>query len=352
MNRRPISLALGALALGACALAAARGSAVMPSYLAAWLVLIAFPAGALPLLMGLELAGFPAGPMAASLRRLLGLLPIAGLLLLPILLNLGGLYAWDRGAAARTPLAGIWFTPVFFGGRSLAYLGVWLWLGSTFRRPPAEPGSPPAEARRRRAVLGMILYAVTGTLAAEDWMQSADPGLGSTAFGLLVMTIQTGIALSAAALIAARGSSGRPGRDQRTAASFADPILVLLAIWGFVHFVQYLIVWSANLPEEARWYLARDGLIGRVGVWAGGSVIVLAALVLVPRRTAGRPAVLAGIALLILLLHGAEIFWLVTPGFRGAFRVTWADVLALVGVVGVAGGLYGPVDRRLRGPAP
>ncbi len=60
--------------------------------------------------------------------------------------------------------------------------------------------------------------------------------------------------------------------------------------------------------------------------------MVLAVLVLVPRRTAGRPALLAGIALLILLLHGAEIFWLVTPGFRGAFKFTWADALALVGV--------------------
>lgn len=351
MSRRPISLALGAAALAACALAGASGSPVMPSYLAAWLVLVALPAGALPLLMGLELAGFSAGPMAASLRRLLGLLPIAGLLLLPVLLSLGGLYPWDRGAPPRTALAALWFTPVFFILRSLAYLAVWLWLADTFRRPAAEPGSPAAAQRRARAVLGLGLYAVTGTLAAEDWVQSADPGLASTAFGLLMMTIQTGLALSAAALIAARDSSGRPGRDQRTAAAFADPILVLLAIWGFVHATQYLTVWSANLPEEARWYLARDGALGRLGIWIGVGVMVLAALVLVPQRHAGRPALLAGIALLILLLHGAEIFWLVTPGFRGAFRFTWADALALIGVVGVAGGLYGPVDRRLRGRA-
>jgi hypothetical protein len=352
VSRRPISLALGAVALAVCALAGAAGSPVMPSYLAAWLVLVALPAGALPLLMGLELAGFAAGAMAASLRRLLGLLPIAGLLLLPVLLSLGGLYPWDRGATPRTPFAALWFTPPFFVLRSLAYLGIWLWLAGTFRRPPADAGSPAAEARRGRAVLGLILWAITGTLAAEDWVQSADPGLASTAFGLLVMSIQAGLALSAAALIAARDSSGRPGRDQRTAASFADPIMVLLAIWGFVHAAQYLTVWSANLPEEARWYLARNGALGRLGVWLGVGVMVLAALVLVPRRNAGRPSLLAGIALLILLLHGAEIFWLVTPGFRGAFRITWADAVALIGVVGVAGGLYGPVDRRLRGRAP
>ncbi|MFE1598263.1 hypothetical protein [Methylobacterium sp. ID0610] len=347
MSRRPISLAVGALALTACGLAAAAGSTVMPSYLAAWLVLISLPAGALPLLMGLELAGFAGGPMAASLRRLLALLPIAALLLVPILLNVGELYGWGRGGAPRTGFAALWFTPAFFTLRSLFYLAVWLWLAATFRRAPADLSLAEAGARRRRAVLGMVLHAVLGTLAAEDWVQSVDPGLASAAFGLLVMTIQAGIALSAAALVAARASSGRPGRDSRTAAAFADPMLVLLACWGFVHFVQYGVVWSANLPQEVRWYLDRGGALARVGAVAALGTGILAVFVLLPRRVAGRPAALVGIAALILVLHGAEMFWLVTPGFRGGFRFTWADAFALVGVVGVAAGLSGRAGRGL-----
>ncbi|ACL56944.1 hypothetical protein [Methylobacterium nodulans] len=347
MNRRPISLAVGAAALVACGLAASAGTAVMPSYLAAWLVLVSLPAGALPLLMGLELAGFAAGPMAASLRRLLGLLPIAVVLLVPILLNVGELYGWERSVPPRTGLAAIWFTPAFFTLRSLSYLAVWLWLAETFRRAPIDLSLEDAAARRRRAVLGMVLHAVLGTLAAEDWVESVDPGRASTAFGLLVMTIQAGIAVSAAALIAARSSSGRPVRDNRTAAAFTDPMLVLLACWGFVHVVQYLVVWLANLPEEARWYLDRGGALTRLGTGIALATGILALLVLLPRRVAGRPAALAGIAVLVLALHGAEMFWLVTPGFRGAFRFTWLDGLALVGVVGVAAGLSGRVERVL-----
>ncbi|MGY2051725.1 hypothetical protein [Methylobacterium sp. JK268] len=352
MNRRPISLAVGAAALGACALAGAAGTAVMPSYLAAWLVLVSLPAGALPLLMGLELAGFAAEPMAASLRRLLGLLPVAAILLVPILLNLGGLYGGGRGPAPRTALAAIWFTPAFFTLRSLLYLAVWLWLAETFRRAPIDLGLEQAAARRRRAALGMVLHAVLGTLAAEDWVQSVDPGLASTAFGLLVMTIQAGLALSAAALVAARASSGRPLRDNRMAAAFADPMLVLLACWGFVHVVQYLVVWSGNLPEEARWYIDRGGALARVGAVAALATVLLALLVLLPRRVVGRPAALVGVAVLVLAVHGAEIFWLVTPGFRGAFRVTLSDILALVGVVGVAVGLSSRIERSLWRPQP
>jgi hypothetical protein len=347
MNRRPISLAVGAAALLACGVAGAAGKAVMPSYLAAWLVLVSLPAGALPLLMGLELAGFATERMAASLRRLLGLLPIAALLLVPILLNVGALYGWGRGLPPRTALAAIWFTPAFFTLRSLFYLAVWLWLAETFRRAPVNLSLEQAAARQRRAVTGMVLHAVLGTLAAEDWVQSVDPGLASAYFGLLVMSIQAGIALSAAALIAARGSSGRPIRDGRTAAAFADPMLVLLGVWGFVHFAQYLVVRVADLPEEARWYLDRGGALGRAGALVALGTGILALLVLLPRRVVGRPAALVGVAALVLLLHGAEMFWLVTPGFRGTFRFTWSDALALVGVVGVAAGLYGRVERGL-----
>ncbi len=258
---------------------------------------------------------------------------MAGLLLLPVLANLEPLYGWSRGEAPATPLAGSWFTPVFFWLRSLAYLAVWLWLAGTFRRPP---GDPPDPRRRSRAMLGLGLHALVATLAAEDWVQSVDPALGSTAFGLLTMTIQASLALSAAALIAARDSSGRPGRDGRTAAAFADPMLVLLAIWSFLHAVQYLVVWSANLPDEARWYLARGGPLGRFAAWTAVAVVVIAALALAPRRSAGRPAILAAVAGMIFALHGGELFWLVTPAFRGGFRFTLSDLLALIGVVGVA----------------
>ncbi len=41
----------------------------------------------------------------------------------------------------RTPFAAVWFTPVFFILRSLAYLAVWLWLANTFRRRRQSPAA-------------------------------------------------------------------------------------------------------------------------------------------------------------------------------------------------------------------
>ena len=33
--------------------------------------------------------------------------------------------------------------------------------------------------------------------------------------------------------------------------------LALVMLWTYFAFSQYLIIWSANLPEETTWYVAR-----------------------------------------------------------------------------------------------
>jgi hypothetical protein len=34
-------------------------------------------------------------------------------------------------------------------------------------------------------------------------------------------------------------------------------LLALVMLWSYFAFSQYLIIWSANLPEETTWYVAR-----------------------------------------------------------------------------------------------
>ena len=34
-------------------------------------------------------------------------------------------------------------------------------------------------------------------------------------------------------------------------------LLAFVMIWAYFSFSQFLIIWSANLPEEIPWYLAR-----------------------------------------------------------------------------------------------
>ena len=283
------------------------------SYLAAWLCLAALPLGALPLLVGLDaLAPERFGPLRPALLRALGLMPVTALLALPLGAVVVDLYPFAKGAPAPTPLAAVWLTTPFVLTRLAAALALWIWLCRRAARP-----EPPLAL-----VLG--LHAVLATVLSFDLVIGLDPRLASSLVGLLVMGSWSGLALAAAIL-------RTPDRPE----AGAVPLALLLAAWAFLHFVQFLVVWSANLPAEASWYLARGGLLGRALALSGGAAALLAAgLTLRPGSWATRAA-----AALALAVQVAGLAWWVTPAPRGAFVVTVPDILAGFGLAAVAVGL-------------
>ncbi|MCK2055912.1 hypothetical protein [Methylobacterium sp. 37f] len=295
------------------------------SYLAAWLGLLALPLGALPLAAGLD-ALAPRGflSLRPSLRRCLGLMPVAALLALPLVGVVPALYPFAGGTPAATPLAEIWLTTPFFAARIVAALALWVWLCLR------------VAAGRGPVALVLGLHAVLATLVSFDLVTALDPRLGSSLIGLLMMVAWSGAALAAALLVLPPGKRPEAG---------LLPLALLLAAWVFLHFVQFFVVWSANLPAEVSWYLARGGLLGRALSVAGGAVAVFAAL-LTLRPGPWTTRVLAGLALVV---HGAEMAWLVTPASRGGFVVTGQDGLAGFAVAFLALGLAS--HPALRHPA-
>ena len=217
------------------------------AYLCGWLVLISLPLGALPILMALEVANAGDAAVAAPLRLLLASLPLLALLFVPLLIDAGGAYAWQGCRQPRCPsfhfqgFGAKWFSHDLFAIRSSLYLIFWFGLSLYFLRPVK-----PSSGRRSLAVVGLILHCVIGTLAAFDWFMSLDDGHVSANYGVLVIAAQCAFALTAALLILLVAVPGR--LERRT-------LLILLAVVGFAafaQFVEYLVVWSANLPRGDR----------------------------------------------------------------------------------------------------
>ena len=290
------------------------GKPIMGPYLAAWLVFLSLPVGALPLVLGSELAGQGGSAQNGFLRWLLVLMPAAAVLGVPVLLSTHAIYPW----AAHPPpgFAGAWFRPAGFAARGVIYLGVWTWLCLSVLRPPEQ------RPRVGLCGFGLLLHLLVGTLAATDWVASLSPGLNAAGFGLLLMSVQSGIALSAGLLLVRPGPRGAP-------------ILLALAaaLWAFLHVVQYLVIWSADKPVEIVWYLHRSNALGVAAVWLGvaGFAASLALL-----GTGGGRRFVAAAAVLLLVAHIFEVFWLVTPSLRGSFTISIPDIAVLAGLAGLA----------------
>ncbi len=324
-----VTLVIGALAAAGWGLFALAGGDAMPSYLAGWLLVFGLPAGALLLVLAQEGLGYVGWSALPVLRRATLLLPVVSLFAIPLLLQ-PGLYQRPQLDGSAPPG---WAAPGALHARMIVILAVLSLFAVVFSRTPAKP-------RRGLAVLGCMVHVCLVSVAAVDWVMALQPGLNSSAIGLLLISSQLGTVCCLLAFVLAVRSPTRFS-DQ----GLALLLTTVLAVWGFLHFIQYLVIWSADLPREIVWYQARLNGAGTAAV-AFAAVATFVSLAVLPSALARVPAVLASLAAMMLLAHWVETLWLITPAFRGEFRVTVPDLLASVGLGGLVIGAMLVVSPR------
>jgi len=333
-------------------------TALLQSYLFAWLFLLAISLGSMANLMVHALTGGRWGePVRPAWIAATRLLPLVALLFIPILLGIGRLYPWvdSPGPYLNVP---------FFMARAIAYLAIWIVLAVAFLRADratVEPASGGSAAARRIAAGGLVAYALTVSLAAVDWIASLTPHWYSSGFGLVIATGQM-LAGAAFGVAVTSGSFGafarvpRPPADEPTRLRFHDLgnlLLMYVLTWAYLAYMQFLIIWSENLPHEIHWYVPRvqTGWAG-LGIFLVAFHFFLPLLILLSRAAKRSPALLGAIALALLAAHLADAFWLVVPTFRGdGFAITWTDLVALA-VLAAAWGWAWRRAMRSRAAAP
>jgi hypothetical protein len=260
------------------------------------------------------------------------------------LLGLPQNYPWARHHADNDHIVAeqaAYFDVPFFVTRAVLYFAVWLSMMFLLSRWSAEHDRTGDRAFVRRAQAlsgpGLILYGLTVTFAAIDWVMSLQANWYSTIFGPVVALGQMLPALALAIATATFLASRQP------LAGLANPglwndlgnlLLAFIMLWTYVAFSQFLLIWSGNLPEEITWYLARSE-----GGWIWIAVALalfnfaLPFLLLLSRDLKRDPARLRVLALAIVAMSLVNQFWLIAPAFSpGAFRLHWMDVVAVLGM--------------------
>ncbi|GAB6387946.1 hypothetical protein [Stutzerimonas marianensis] len=311
-----VAAGLGALGLLACLWLVSR-EAVAAS-LASLLGLAAIPLGALGLGLSVALVSGSARDQLWTLTvHSSQSVPVIALAALPVLIGAGALYAWvgvDEGG-----FRGFWLAWPSFAVRGVLYLALW-WALARWVLPLSL--SQPAAAG-----LGLIALVLSTSLAAVDWAMSLDLRFTSSLFGLVWFgrLMLSGIAFCCLGAVA-RGSN-RPGVLRGLLASAA-------LAWLYLHFMQYLVIWYGNLPEEIRWYQQRvdGGWAWLTGILAGGQALVFLAL-LWPASERRIP--LTALAVATLTLGLAEGVWLSLPGVNAVRPLGLAFALLCAWLAGI-----------------
>jgi len=332
------------------------------AYLVAFVFYLTITLGSLffVLLHHLSRAGW-----SVTLRRLAealsGNMLLMAILFVPLAFNLNAIYPWAETSASRSLLprgtnasqaahealdrsqndrvlvpsgrsdlheehpapAGhdVWLTPTNFIGRFVIYFVIWGFLAWYFRGHSIlqdKTGNVRlSKSMERLSAPGMILWAVTITLAAVDLIMSLNPRWSSTMIGVYLFSDAVLSSLVVLTLLALWLQSCGLLRGVVTKEHYHDLGKLTFAFvffWGYIAFSQYMLIWYANMPEETQFYMARQ-----IGPWAEVSLalivvhFVLPFLGLMSKHVKRALPWFAFWLIWLLVAHAFDLFWLIMP---------------------------------------
>lgn len=319
------------------------------SYLVGYLFWVGMPLGCLVWLTVHFMAG---GVWSLSLRRMLeaGVLTILPMTLLfvPIAFGLEDLYIWTHAEAVAESEILLHKAPYlnapFFLIRAGIYFLLWIGLALLISRWSGQQdrSGDLAITQRLRMVSGpaLLIYGFSITFASVDWIMSLEPEWFSTIFGVLIAAGQALTAFAVMLIVLNRFVDRPPLAgllQSHHIFQLGNLLLTAVILWSYLGFIQYLIIWSGNIPEEVIWYIHR-----LEGGWQWLALIFLIFGFIVPFAVLLSRAIrlsltrLSYVALLILVVNWIHLFWLTMPTFHTeGFVLHWLDLAALLAVGGV-----------------
>jgi hypothetical protein len=257
-----------------------------------------------------------------------------------------GFFDHEHEGAKHFNFKAWYLSPPRFLTSAAIYFAVWLGVAYFFNRWSVahdRPGAGDPRHLRMLSAAGMMLYGVTITLAAIDWIMSLEPRWVSSIFGVLIGVGQVLTALAFAVVVLAltadrpplAGLAGRPVfRD------LGSLMLAFVMVWAYISFSQFLLMWSGNLPSEIPYYLRRSQ---NGWQWVAGALALfqfaLPFMLLLMRDVKRNRHILMRVAALVLVMRAVDLYWLIMPAQPGVdvspLMPSWTDIVAPIGIGGI-----------------
>ncbi|MDR0534619.1 MAG: hypothetical protein LBH01_11775 [Verrucomicrobiales bacterium] len=173
---------------------------------------------------------------------------------------------------------------------------------------------------RQWSYAGAVLFAIFITLVAQDWLIGVSYRWYSTILGVYVWAASLLMAMSALVMAVNGLRSVGLLREVTSVEHYhimGKLMLAFTMFWSYVAFVQYMLYYYGNIPEETIFYQVRNANSWRIMSWAlfiGGFILPFCCLL--SRQNKRVPWRLTLIALWTLIIHAVEMYWFIMPAMQ------------------------------------
>lgn len=212
----------------------------------------------------------------------------------------------------------------FYLIRMVSYLFIWWAFSQRLRQLSLQEdlngGTSYFHTSITTAALFLVLFAVTSSMSAWDWVMSVDVHWFSTMFGWYVFASWwvSGIAATALIAIFLKQAGYLPMLNSNHFHDLGKFIFGFSIFWTYIWFSQFMLIWYANLPEESVYFNQRlGGFDGRYTWMFYGNLFinfVFPFLALMTRDAKRQMIMLKIVCIAILVGHWSDFYLMFMPG--------------------------------------
>ncbi len=245
---------------------------------------------------------------------------------------------YDAIIAGKAPFLNL----PFFIARMVAYFVIWVGFTMALRKlslkEDVEGGTANYFKAKKYSTIFLVLFAVTSSTSAWDFIMSIDTHWFSTLFGWYTFA---GMFISALAVLnftlAYLVKKGyMPFITEHHLHDTGKFMFAFSIFWTYLWFAQFMLIWYANIPEEVTYFMVR--LEHYRGLFLANFLINFIApfLLLMTRDAKRKLGMLMTISVILFVGHWIDVFLMVTPGVvKEAWHIGWMEIGTTLGFLGM-----------------
>ncbi len=251
--------------------------------------------------------------------------PFGGVVMLLVLVGMHDIYHWSHTEHLDEILQGKspYLNPIFFSVRTVAYILIWSMLVMWFRKVSlkTDTNSDIRLFNKQRTIAGIfiVIFAVTSSTSAWDWIMSIDAHWFSTLFGwyIFVGSFVSSVALIIILLFILRRMGYMQHVNDEHLHDLGKYLFGFSIFWAYLWVSQYLLIWYSNIPEETVYYVKR--MEDFEGIFYANVLINFLApfLILMARGTKRNLTWLIAASIIVFIGHWIDTYLAIMPGSIG-----------------------------------
>ncbi len=212
--------------------------------------------------------------------------------------------------------------PLFFIFRMIVFFGLWYlfftWIKKEMLEEDLDGDIKHFYTARKFSAIFLVIFAVSSSVAAWDWIMSIDTHWFSTMFGWYVFASWwvTGLAVITLIVAYLKDAGYLKMVNGNHLHDLGKFIWAFSIFWTYIWFSAFLLIYYANIPEETVYYITRMRNAPYSWIFYANLILnfVLPFMLLMTRDAKRQVAMLKVVCPIIIVGHWFDFFNMITPG--------------------------------------